>query len=686
MCSGHFQKAETPRSGCSILQLMDDMELTEKKMLWDYLSFVMKTWNGEVIIISDFNEVHKKVERFGSAFNMQGENAFNMFILKGGIGRERKDSGWNKKNNEGLRNNMRNLKSDLAGLDLMIDKCEGDDDVVNKRTNVVKSLRDLEKLQSLEAAQKAEIEWAIKGDEKTKYYQGILNKKRSQLAIRCILVDVNWIESLDLVKREFLSHFKKHFEKPMDTRLHLDMNFSNKLNFDQRADLECEVSKDEIKKQGYFPKGENSSFIALIPKIHDANMVKDFRPISLIGSLYKIIVKILANRFVVVLGNLVNEVQSAFVVDRQILDGPFILNKVVQWCKSKKKKSLVFKVDFEKAYDSVRWDYLDDILRNLGFRDKWCRWIQNCLRSSRGMFKGITLSSSLHLSHIVYADDAIFVGQWNESNIETIVHVLECFHRASGFRINMSKSKLMGISVDVDKVDQAARKIGCVTLKTPFTYLGSNVGGLMSQIQSWKETVEGMIIWLSNWKMKTLSIGGRITLIKSVLGSMPIYHMSLFKVPVKVLQRMKSIRSHFFNGVDLLDSLLWTRVVKAIHGVAGKIGIRAKSSFPSIWLDNVHEVELFKDRASKMTHGNLGYSFRHEPRGGVEHAQFVSMLEKVEGTMLAETGDRWVWSLEGSGEFFVASVRRLIDDNMFPEVASKMRWIKVIPIKVNVHA
>nr|GFB51887.1 RNA-directed DNA polymerase, eukaryota, reverse transcriptase zinc-binding domain protein [Tanacetum cinerariifolium] len=71
---------------------------------------------------------------------------------------------------------------------------------------------------------------------------------------------------------------------------------------------------------------------------------------------------------------------------------------------------------------------------------------------------------------------------WNESNIETIVHVLECFHRASRLRINMSKSKLMGIYADAYKVDQAARKICCVTLKTPFTYLGSKVGGISNSV------------------------------------------------------------------------------------------------------------------------------------------------------------------------------------------------------------
>ena len=211
-------------------------------------------------------------------------------------------------------------------------------------------------------------------------------------------------------------------------------------------------------QHGSIPKGGNSSFITLIPKIPNANMVKDFRPISLIGSLYKIIAKVLANRLVLVLDDIVNEIQSAFVSDRQILDGPFILNEIVQWCKSRKKQSMIFKVDFEKAYDSVRWDFIVDMLRRFGFGEKWCMWIKSCLHSSRGsvlingsptkefqfykglkqgdplspflfilvmeslhvsfqrvvdagLYNGIKLAPSLPISHLFYADDAIFMGQ-----------------------------------------------------------------------------------------------------------------------------------------------------------------------------------------------------------------------------------------------------------------------------------
>nr|GFB52718.1 cysteine-rich receptor-like protein kinase [Tanacetum cinerariifolium] len=96
--------------------------------------------------------------------------------------------------------------------------------------------------------------------------------------------------------------------------------------------------------------------------MQDAKVLKDYWPISLIGSLYKIIAKILANCLVGVLEELVNEVQSAFIVNRQILDGPFILDELIHWCHAKKKETMIFKVDFEKAYDSVRWDNLDDVL------------------------------------------------------------------------------------------------------------------------------------------------------------------------------------------------------------------------------------------------------------------------------------------------------------------------------------
>ncbi|GJU59508.1 RNA-directed DNA polymerase, eukaryota [Tanacetum coccineum] len=487
-------------------------------------------WDGEVLIMGDFNEVRRKTERFGSVFNVQGADMFNTFIANAGLEEiplggssftwchksatkmskldrflisenlfnsypdicatsldrflsdhrpillreSNHDYGpipfryfnhwteldgfnkfvidtWNSAPVEtnAMRNVMQKfkflkgkirewlkiyksknggsgiLKEELNRIDADIDKGLASDIIINRRMEVIKSIQYLDKIHVMDLAQKAKVKWAIEGDENSRYFHGVLNKKRSQSNIRGIMVDGKWQDNPKVVKSEFFLHFRKRFEKPSANRILIDMNFPKTISIDQQTELEGAVSKEEVKKAvwdcgsdkspgpdgfsfgfyrkfwtciendvfaavnyfftfGDIPKGCNACFIALIPKVHDANLVKDFRPISLIGSIYKIIAKILANRLVGVLGDIVNEVQSAFISDRQILDGPFILNEVIQWCKSKKKQSLIFKVDFEKAYDSVRWDFLDDVLKKFGFGNKWRDWIQKCLRSSRG--------------------------------------------------------------------------------------------------------------------------------------------------------------------------------------------------------------------------------------------------------------------------------------------------------------
>nr|GEX76534.1 transposon TX1 uncharacterized [Tanacetum cinerariifolium] len=346
----------------------------------------------------------------------------------------------------------------------------------------------------------------------------------------------------------YLNHFQERFDKPVERRVTIDMSYPRSISGEQRDELEREVTIEEIKTavwncgtdkpsgpdgftfdfyrqlwstidkdvyaavnnffiNGDIPAGCNSSFIALISKVPDANLVKDFRPISLIGSIYKIIAKILTNRLINVLGDIVSEVQSAFVAGRKILDGPFILNEVLHWCSKKKQKSLIFK-----------------------------RVVVV------GLFKGINLNHSLCLSHMFYADDAIFMGQWSDANITTLIHVLECFFHASGLKINMCKSKIMGVNVEGSYVNQADVKLGCQVLTSPFIYLGTKVGGTMSRVQAWQEVMEKVKTRLSKWKMKMLSIGGRLTLLKSVIGSIPIFHMSMFRVPSKVLQILESIR------------------------------------------------------------------------------------------------------------------------------------------------
>lgn len=132
----------------------------------------------------------------------------------------------------------------------------------------------------------------------------------------------------------------------------------------------------------YIPRGCNSSFVTLIAKVDDPIFISDFRPISLIGCQYKIIAKILANRLALVISSVVGDSQMAFIKGRQIIDGPLMVNEIIAWAKKHKKRLLLFKVDFEKAFDTLSWAFLNSIMSQMGFSSKWLNWINSCLSSA----------------------------------------------------------------------------------------------------------------------------------------------------------------------------------------------------------------------------------------------------------------------------------------------------------------
>jgi len=130
-------------------------------------------------------------------------------------------------------------------------------------------------------------------------------------------------------------------------------------------------------------KGVNSTFIALIPKVNIPQRLNDYRPISLVGCLYKVLTKVLANRLRNVIGSVVSDSQSAFIKGKQVLDGILIANEVVDEARRLDKEHLMFKVDFKKAYDSVDLTYLDMVIVNMNFPTLWRKWISECIGTAK---------------------------------------------------------------------------------------------------------------------------------------------------------------------------------------------------------------------------------------------------------------------------------------------------------------
>jgi hypothetical protein len=148
-----------------------------------------------------------------------------------------------------------------------------------------------------------------------------------------------------------------------------------------------------IEMFGEFFKGEfnisrlNYGMISLIPKLKEANNIKQFRPICLIEVDYKWITKVLTKRLSSVADSVMNMTQTTFIPGRNILEGVVILHEAMHELRRKKQKRVILKLDFEKAYDKISWPFLLEVLERKKFPKKWIEWIKDVISGGRVRIK-----------------------------------------------------------------------------------------------------------------------------------------------------------------------------------------------------------------------------------------------------------------------------------------------------------
>lgn len=239
-----------------------------------------------------------------------------------------------------------------------------------------------------------------------------------------------------------------------------------------------------------------------------------------------------------------------------MLDSILVENEVIDEAKAKKKDCIVFKVEYEKAYDSVNWNFLLYMLRRLGLYAKWFGWIEGCIQSASvsvlvngsptdefrmdkglrqddplapflflivaeglsgmmrqarrlNLYKGFKVGrDGVEVSLLQFADDTLFICEPSTQNVLVMKSMLRCFKLMSGLKVNFFKNKLAGVSLATDALLWYANLLHCKTMEVPLIYLGIPVGANPRKKNTWDPLLSKLQKRLSLWKSKTLSFGG----------------------------------------------------------------------------------------------------------------------------------------------------------------------------------
>lgn len=355
------------------------------------------------------------------------------------------------------------------------------------------------------------------------------------------------------------------------------------------------------------------------------------------------------------------------------MDSVLIANECLD---SRLKSSLprvLCKLDIEKAYDHVNWECLLYLLARLGFGQRWCHWIKSCISTvqfsilvngsptgffggSRGLRQGDPLSPLLFLlvmevlskmfqvteeaglirgflagalrgtevriSHLLFADDTIVFCDAAPAQVLHNRKVLSCFEAVTGLCVNLSKSEMVPVGV-VNDMSSLASILSCRVGALPMLYLGMPLGAPYKTLSVWNSILEKIERRLASWQSLYLSKGGRLTLLKSTLSSLPTYYLSLFTIPVNVAQRIETLQRNFLWG-GMGDTVkyhlvCWDQVCSPI--TFGGLGVKNLIMFNKallgkwLWCFGVEDSQLWR-RVIAAKYGLEWGGWRSKPYRG----------------------------------------------------------------------
>jgi hypothetical protein len=440
------------------------------------------------------------------------------------------------------------LLQSLHELETSSEQRDLTEDELSARTRLISDLEKNTFLDEICWRQKSRATWLKERDKNTKYFHKVANSHRRLNIVRHLSINGVLSTDQDAIK-DHISYFYKNLyteetiRRPLLDDLHFDLIYSEEAVWlkrpfekDEIFNVVSNMNGDkspgpdgfpmtfyhacwpflqddvlavfaEFHEYGSFQRSLNTTFLSLIPKRANAVEVKDFRPISFVGSVYKILAEVLANRLSSVLSTIISPSQNAFVQGRQITDSVLVANKYLDSRLKEGVPEVICKLDVEKAYDHVNWNFLLYLLERCGFYLKWRKWIHYCISTGRfsilingspeGFFgsshsirQGDSLSPLLfaivmealsrmmnrvvengllsdfkvgsrdthwvHVSHLLFADDTLIFSDANPEHIFNLRLLFTWFEAISGLRINFNKSEMVPVGNVVNMAGLAA--------------------------------------------------------------------------------------------------------------------------------------------------------------------------------------------------------------------------------------
>lgn len=531
--------------------------------------------------------------------------------------------------------------------------------------------------------QRSRIQWHCEGDRNTTFFHTIATSRRRKNMITQIHTDSGSVVTDEsAIRREFVSYFKSlycpiqpHEPSQQEEFFHtFDGLLIPQIPLHSHSSLQKPPCMEEVRNTLFQmgpdkapgPDGVTAGFlqrhwslfstdlthaigevflsqkapvnwlhsqIVLIPKTDEPKTPRDYRPITIGNIIYRLLMKIIANRLQPYMAELISNNQTAFIRGRNIADNTVLVREILHSFQSKSytEQSFLLKADITKAFDTVRWSFVMQAMKLVQFPPKLILLIKSCLNQSRvtilvngsgqgfitpnrGLRQGCPLSPYLFIlameiltkqfyqkvqsrvikgiklarsapaiTHILYADDLMVMGQATAHEIREYKQIFEVFEQQSGLVLHPEKSTIWySESCNEESRSLVQREFNATLAEEKEKYLGVIVTAQRMQNDLTHDLlVEKLYSRLAGWKIGMLSIAGRVALIKSVLLSIPVYYMSVSVLPANTIKKINSVLRRFLWGKTgterYMSFISWKKVCESIEN--GGLGIRDVKSF-----------------------------------------------------------------------------------------------------------